>query len=216
LDDQVGSIIVLVRRANLGFCLIATVLCGRAATAQHSHDSWKQPAFVLESLTHSLADAPLSSSERAQIYRAVDGDGVKRFSFADVEKDKEREAVMSARVGFIALAENGSKQIVVMGPSLLCGAANCPIWIFIRRGGHLSVALDGDGVLLTVLQPSSKGFHDVATGDHLSGFDTIYRDYRWDGRKYVQTGCYLTRYPRPDEPGGNAGFNQPPTITECP
>jgi hypothetical protein len=206
---------VLVRLAHLRICLIAAGLCGRTATAQHSRDSWKQTGFVLESLTHSLADAPLSSSERAQIHRVVDGDGVKTFSFADVEKDKEREAVMSARVGFIALAENGSKQIVVMGPSLLCGVANCPIWIFIRRGENLSLALDGDGVLLTVLQASRKGFHDVTTGGHLSGFDTVYRDYRWNGSKYMQTDCYLTSYSRPDEPGGNAGFNQPPTIHEC-
>ena len=166
-------------------CLLTAVLCQGPATAQHSHDSWKQKSFDSGSLNHSLADVPLSGSERAQIFRVIDERGVKTSMFTDVEKDKERKTVMGARVGSIALAQNGSRQIVVEGPSLLCGAANCPIWIFSRRDGHLHLALDGDGVSLIVQKASSKGFHDVATAIHFSAIETEYRDYRWDGSKYV-------------------------------
>ncbi len=40
--------------------------------AQHPHDSWKIKPFDLEShLTHTLADAPLTDSERAEISNAL-------------------------------------------------------------------------------------------------------------------------------------------------
>jgi hypothetical protein len=83
-------------------CLLA-ILCGGVAAAQSSRDDWKQlrSSFDLKAhLTHSLADAPLTSRERAQIYRLIDNKTV-HDSFTDEQRDKERKTVMSARVGSI-------------------------------------------------------------------------------------------------------------------
>jgi len=45
---------------------------GSLAIAQPARDDWKAKRFVTGELTRSLADAPLTARERAQIYRVVD------------------------------------------------------------------------------------------------------------------------------------------------
>jgi hypothetical protein len=70
-------------------CLLA-VLCGGAAAAQSSRDDWKlRRSFDVNAhLTHSLADAPLTSKEREQIYRLIDSQTV-HDSFTDAQRDEE-------------------------------------------------------------------------------------------------------------------------------
>jgi protein required for attachment to host cells len=102
-------------------CLLAVLFRGVAA-AHSSRDDWKPgSSFDLDAhLTHSLADAPLTRKEREQIYRLIDNQTV-HDSFADEQRDEERKTVMSARVGSIVLAEGGSQQVLVQGPTLFCG-----------------------------------------------------------------------------------------------
>ena len=81
---------------------------------------------------HSLADAPLTTEARAQIYDVVDAGlhGV----FANDQL--EREAVLSARVDSIKLARRGPKQIFVRVSRRMCGATgNCEMFVFVRQRG---------------------------------------------------------------------------------
>ena len=68
-------------------CLLA-VLCAGIAAAQSSRDDWKPGSSfdVNAHLTHSLADAPLTSKEREQIYGLIDNQTV-HDSFADEQRD---------------------------------------------------------------------------------------------------------------------------------
>jgi hypothetical protein len=174
--------------------------------AQHPRDSWNVK-YSAET-PYTLADAPLASTEREQVYQALEKE--MHGSYTDADRDRERRDVMSALVGWVALAQNGNKQLLVRGPNPFCGATgNCTTWIFVRRGGEWRPVLREITNRLVVRRSSSQGFHDIATGEHSSAFDQQYRDYRWDGSKYKQTDCYETIYPQPDEPGG------PPMIADC-
>ena len=180
---------------------------GSLAIAQPARDDWKAKRFVTGELTRSLADAPLTARERAQIYRVVDN-ATNQYSLPDPRKDKQREVVMSSPVGSIELALNGSKQVLVRGPDSFCGTTgNCPIWIFIRQGGQLRLALQSGTNGLIVRKTSSRGFHDLAAGWHWGAFDEQFRVYRWDGARYRQVDCYEANYPQSD---------RNPIITACP
>ena len=199
-----------------GMWFSSIVVCASVATAQIQRDSWKLKAFDLDAhLTHSLADAPLTSAERAQIYRVIDNQNM-HDSYSDAQRDQERAMVMSTRVGSVTLAEDGSEQVVAEGPADFCGAGGqCAIWIFVRQNGQLQLALQATGATFIVRKGTSRGFHDIATGTNFSAWDTEYNDYRWNGRKFVQVDCYWTRYPRPDDVSGPGSGGQHPVIERC-
>ena len=190
--------------------LLGVFLCVSIASAQHPRDSWKLRPIDLDAhLEHTLADAPLSSADRARLYRLIDDDERMHGSFSDSQPDEERKMIMSTRIGSIVLADSGSKQILAAGPDDCNGAANQCIRIFVRQRGRLLLALDEAEVVFTVLKSSSKGFHDITVGLHLSAWDTVYHDYQWDGNGYKQVDCYVTKYDR------NGDFSDSPKIAGC-
>lgn len=163
--------------------------------AQRPRDDWKIKPLDLEALlNHSLADAPLMESERDQIYRIVDEDA--HNSFSNAERGEERKAIMSIRVGFIALSQDGSQQILVRGTRSFCGATgNCSMWIVVRQAAQLRLVLGNEGQRLIVRSSSTRGFRDIAIGLHDSAFEEQYTVFRWDGVQYKQADCYRTEYP---------------------
>jgi hypothetical protein len=163
--------------------LLAVLFCATIAAAQHPRDSWKLPAISLEEpLPHSLADAPLSAAEREQVFSALDN-----------RMHDDRKMIMSTRIGLIALATNGSKQILALGPQTCNGAANFCLSIFVREGGRVHLALNQGGIGLLVARTSHDGFNDITVAGHMSSVDTMYEDYRWDGTVYEAVDCYIRR-----------------------
>ena len=82
-------------------------------------------------LDHTLANAPLASGERAQIYQVIE-------NFAVTEKQKEEpETLMSARVGSIQLADDGSQGSWCKGHMLhsaaLAETARCGYSLLVRK-----------------------------------------------------------------------------------
>lgn len=196
---------------SISLACFLVVLSGSAVAAQNSRDDWKlqKSTFDLRAhLTHSLAEAPLTSAERAQIYETVDNRTI-RSSFTDSQRDEERKTVLSARVGEIALAEDGSQQVLVQGPASFCGASgNCPIWVFIRQRDRLQLILEAGGGALILRGTSNHGFRDVATGWHMSAEQERIAVYRWNGTKYEQVDCYGARFDLDNR-------DKPPVITDC-
>jgi hypothetical protein len=168
--------------------LLIVFLWTSALVAQHPRDSWKLKPFDLEAhLTHPLADAPLTTGERDQIYRAIESSG------AD---SADRDAIMDFRVGAISLAKNGSEQILVRGTKYFCGATgNCSMWIFARQAGKLRLVLGTEGQGLIVQATFRRGFRDIAIVLHESATSHLFTDYRWDGVAYKPVDCYETQYP---------------------
>lgn len=191
------------------FVLFA-ILCTRGA-AQTSRDDWKLKPFDLERiLTNTLANAPLSNSERSEIFKRIDHKTV-HDSFTDAQRAEERATVLASRVGFIHLAADGSEQIVVQGPRMFCGAPfNCSYWIYVRDKGGLRPVLESGGNLFLLKKTSMRGYYDVAFGWHMSAREVSYTDYRWNGSKYARADCYSVEWP------WDALGKDPQKITACP
>jgi hypothetical protein len=183
-----------------------------AAYAQAPRGEWKDmdQSFDVEAhLTHSLANAELSAQERGDIYRLID-DKTVHDSFTDNQREDERQAVLSARVGFIRLADRGPSFLLVQGPRLFCGATgNCSLWIFARAHGQLRLVLTTGGGILILSKHSTRGFHDIATGWHMSAEEEGFSVYRWDGTQYAPADCYWAHF-NSDDP------SLPPSIKNCP
>jgi hypothetical protein len=166
--------------------------------AQHPRDSWKLKPFDLEThLTHTLADAPLTSKEREQMRRSMNG-------------SDQPEPDTDFLVGSIALATDGGDETVVRGTKGFCSpTGNCSMWIFTRKGGQLQLALATIGQLLIVQDSVRRGFHNIAIGMHGSAFIEQYQDYRWNGSKYEKIDCYLREY------SADADRSEQPAIVSC-
>lgn len=196
------------RRSIPVMCLLM-VLSGGVAAAQSSRDDWKPGSTyrVNAKLLYSLANAPLTTMERQQIYRLLDNKTV-HDSFTDAQRGEERETVMDARIGFIELAEGGGQQVLVQGPSLFCGASgNCRYLVFTRQRERLRLVLDAGGDFV-VRKTSSHGFHDVVTSWHMSAYEQLINVYRWNGAEYKGADCYSINHDRDN-------LDKPPMIAGC-
>lgn len=192
--------------------LLGIILCRALAIGQLHRDSGKLKPLPVH-LTHTLADAPLSDSEREQIFRVLDNESV-HDSFTNQQRESERETIMRSLVNSVVLARNGSEQILVEGPPSLCGARTQCIRIFIRQGNQLRLVFDSWGTDFSVKTSRHNEFHDIGTETIWSAGETEYRDYRWDGVRYQQVRCYHTIYPQTDGSAGR-GSTARSTIIGC-
>jgi hypothetical protein len=183
--------------------------CWETIFAQGVRSEWKQHGLDLEDeLRYSLANAPLADRERTQIFQSIE----KTYHgwFGNQEEQRERETILTARLGHIVLATNGSKQLLVRSPLTFCGATgNCALWVFARQNGVLRLVLDAEGGPFIVSRKSNQGFHDIAIGFHDSAFEESIIAYRWNGTAYAESDCYLVRFDRDEH-------SKPPQIVDCP
>jgi hypothetical protein len=189
---------------------ILYALLGNMLSAQGVRDEWRQlGSFDLEAhLSSSLANGNLSDQERSHIYRLID-DKTIHESFTDDQRDKERETVLSARVGLISLTDGQSQQIIVRGPAITCGHSwNCSIWILTRDKGKLRPILRTSGNAFIISKTSNRGFHDLATAWHMSAQEETFGVFHWDGRQYIQVDCYSARFDLDDR-------TRPPQMESC-
>ena len=122
----------------------------------------------------------------------------------------ERQAFSAAPVGFINLSDDRSKQIIVRSPAKGCGAGgNCEFWVLVRDSGKLKLIFEENGWGLIVRPTFHVGFHDVAAPHHLSGRETLFSVYQFNGTAYRRVDCYVATFD-PDH------LQNAPAIHDCP
>jgi hypothetical protein len=102
----------------------------------------------------------------------------------------------SVRVQSIALAADGTRQILVKGSgSCLCGAQNCGFWIYRKKNRQYELLLKGAGsTRVRAVRSSINGYHDIVSESHASAIETIIRTYRFDGKEYQRARCISRAY----------------------
>lgn len=97
----------------------------------------------------------------------------------------------SVSIRVIRLAADGTTQILVRGSgSCLCGAQNCPFWIYRKRRGSYELLLKGDGSrTVNAARKVSHSYRDIVSQSHASAIETIIRTYRFDGQTYQLQRC---------------------------
>ncbi len=175
--------------------LIALIVLSGIALAQHTRDAWqhlKNRVDFTQQLTYSLANAPITTEERNQIYALLDNKSIHQ-AFTDDEREEERKVVLSASVGLVSLGRDGRQQIVVRGmlPYLCSPTGNRQLWIFMRQSGKVRRTLDDEVNGLIVGRNCYAGFTDVLVSFHNSAFESSFTAYRWNGTIYKRIDCYL-------------------------
>jgi hypothetical protein len=164
--------------------------------AQGQREDWRAlesgsiPGFT--DLHRSLADAPLGSDERAEIYRLID-DYV-RASFTNDEREKERAAILGMNVFFGEKAKDGSRQIVVQGTERFCSpVGNREMWIFLWQPGKIKLLFVAEGTGLMARNSHDEGSPDLVVTFHNTGFETSFTVLRWNKAEYKTVDCYIVR-----------------------
>ena len=181
---------------------------GARARSQDSRDDWKAVNIhndLLRSLPHSLRSAPITEEERRQIYSQVDKGLRQEGLLGDGVPGQARSMVLAAQIGTVQLADDVRNQFLVKAPREICGNGGCPFWLFIPLRGQLQVALSGGAGALLMRKSMSHGFHDLVTVWHRGGGEAGYEVFRWNGRRYESSDCYITR----DQQSGS------PEISDC-
>lgn len=88
-----------------------------------------------------------------------------------------------------------------------CGAVgNCAFWIFQKRGSKYWMLLEASDYIdrsvmgEQLLRTKSQGYYDILLKGHLSGAETSFSYYKFNGRRYVETRCMyeVPKYDRQD------------------
>lgn len=103
----------------------------------------------------------------------------------------------------VDLNRDSKSELLVRGKtSQFCGAVgNCQLWVFAKVGNGYRLLLNttdywerSGEVGKQVRKNRTHGYRDIRVTGHFSVSDTSFTDYKFDGRKYVESRCrYETR-----------------------
>jgi hypothetical protein len=111
----------------------------------------------------------------------------------------------------VDLNRDGTDEILAKGkgPKLCSATGNCGFWVFLKSSGRWRVILSGsdydesDDFEGVVQRRSNRGYANILLKGHLSAAETIYRTYRFDGGRYIESRCmYEAPKVRRDGDGG--------------
>lgn len=81
---------------------------------------------------------------------------------------------------------NGDRIPEILVSGVMCGAQNCPYYLFQRKGRRLvEVSADFEGIFLRVAKTRSQGWLDLIFGWHSSATSGSTTVFRFNGARYV-------------------------------
>lgn len=98
------------------------------------------------------------------------------------------------------LNNDAEKDFIIKGDdSIFCNLTwNCGFWIYQKIGNQYRKLLFGISYLdylkkeetpVQIQTSRTKGFLDVLLKEHLTGYETSFSDYKFDGQNYIETRC---------------------------
>jgi hypothetical protein len=118
----------------------------------------------------------------------------------------------------VELNRGGEPELRVHGLGIrLCGAANCPTWIFQKDEDGYRLLLDVGSINRIEPQGSyTKGYRDLMAVLHGSAWESDLTLYKFDGEGYRRDSCYFRTYQYEDEHGTLREWKKPRvTRVEC-
>lgn len=105
-------------------------------------------------------------------------------------------AAKDMSVETIDLNHNGKPEFMVEGVlgGMLCGASNCPSWIYRKTRDGYSLLLSESGSGISVERSSTNGYRDLRNSGHYSASETYVTIYKFDGHKYRARDCSIQEY----------------------
>jgi hypothetical protein len=108
----------------------------------------------------------------------------------------------------VDLNHDGKMEDLVRGRTIeMCGGVgNCQFWVFEKRGKDYQILLNASDYIdrsimgQQIRRAQTNGYSDLLLKGHFSAAETSFTDYKFNGRKYVESGCL---YEVPDYRGGD-------------
>jgi hypothetical protein len=89
---------------------------------------------------------------------------------------------------------DGSPELEIRGINVICGANNCPAWIYRRAGNRYERLLSTNYVQTIEVQSGvSHGYRDIMTARHGSAWDSDLSLFQFDGHEYRRVRCFDRR-----------------------
>jgi hypothetical protein len=124
-----------------------------------------------------LAEEPVPAAVRAAIEKQLRQD--------DAEARDCDRGTLKLDISPIALDEAHSPAYEVRaGGSCLCGAVNCPEWVYRRDSERFVLLLKDSGFGLEAASESHHGWRDVIVSGHSSALVSFHNHHQFDGRRY--------------------------------
>jgi len=125
------------------------------------------------------------------------------------------ERAEQTRVKFIDLNSDGVPEVIAQPIGNICGAANCPLYVFQKTGTNYRVILKkGAAQMVTVQRTRTNGYLDVVVGMHGSATEEGLFAYQFSEGWYRQTHCYNESYTYLGK-DGEVHELEKPRITPC-
>jgi hypothetical protein len=101
------------------------------------------------------------------------------------------ERAEQTRVKFIDLNGDSVPEVIAQPIGNICGAANCPLYVFQKHGTKYRVILEkGAAQTINVQRSRTNGYLDVVVGMHGSATERGLFVYQFSQGRYRRTHCY--------------------------
>lgn len=164
-----------------------------------------------QELGKALADYnKISTADRAALLRAV------AHEFKDYPTPPSpMERTEQTHVKFIDLNGDGVLEVIAQPIGNICGAANCPLFVFQKIDTNFRVILKkGAAQTVTVQKTRTNGYLDVVVGMHGSATEEGLFVYQFSDGRYRRTHCYNESFKELGEDGEVHELEEP-RITPC-
>jgi hypothetical protein len=125
------------------------------------------------------------------------------------------ERAEQTRVKFVDLNGDGVPEMIAQPIRDICGAANCPLYVFQKTGTNYRVILKkGAAQTVSVQRTRTNGYLDVVVGMHGSATEEGLFVYQFSEGRYRRTHCYNESFTHLGE-DGEVHQLEKPRITPC-
>jgi hypothetical protein len=140
----------------------------------------------------------LTEPERTALIDAIVLRLQKPMSDQGYDDQRIREIASTTRLRFVSLSEGGKPVVFATSLGLEGGCdmlVNCPFWIFrYSEDGYVSL-LDTVAASYTIQPTSTNGLSDLVMMRHVSASEGRLALYHYADGKYVDSGCYVAKWP---------------------
>jgi len=113
---------------------------------------------------------------------------------------KSDNATSLADITLLDLNSDGKKELAIQTDCAPVG--NCSLEVHRKTGKTYRTLLATDMVqTINVLKTKTNRFHNLKLGTHGSAFESYYRVFKYDGKKYVKRQCWTESYETIDKKG---------------
>lgn len=142
--------------------------------------------------SENLPNINLSAADRLALQDAIE----RELSSNDASDHDYSSDARKANVRAIDLNADGVPEVLAQSSDeLSCSpTGNCVFWIFQKKLARFTPLLSAEAQLFKIMTTRNRGYLDIALGRHGSAFESEWRLYKFNGKKYIPMKCWVESY----------------------